>query len=190
TVIETFDRAALIVPNSELVSSTVINWTHQNLNGRIIVGVKVAMGTDPRQVERLMLEVARAHPMVLRRPAPFVLFRGYTEYAMSFEVRAVLRDVNWILNVQSDFYFEIHRRFAEEGVEIPVQRSEIALDAGALAGRAAPPGPSGPPAPLQPATEVPALTPGSLSGGARLSGTAPAGMESGDAGDAGTGDAR
>ncbi|MEM6945690.1 MAG: DUF3772 domain-containing protein, partial [Pseudomonadota bacterium] len=43
------------------------------------------------------------------------------------EVRAVLRDVNWILNVQSDFYFEIHRRFEEAGIDIPVQRSEVAL---------------------------------------------------------------
>ena len=57
-----------------------------------------------------------------------MLFRGYTEYAMSFEVRAVLRDVNWILNAQSDFYFEIHRRFAEAGIEIPVQSSRITLE--------------------------------------------------------------
>ncbi|MEM8821492.1 MAG: mechanosensitive ion channel domain-containing protein [Pseudomonadota bacterium] len=127
TVIETFDRASLIVPNSELVSSTVINWTHTNLNGRVIVAVKVAMGSDPRAVEQIMLEIARAHPMVLRRPQPFVLFRGYSDYAMLFEVRAVLRDVNWILNVQSDFYFEIHRRFEEAGIDIPVQRSEVAL---------------------------------------------------------------
>ncbi|MEO1469736.1 MAG: DUF3772 domain-containing protein [Pseudomonadota bacterium] len=128
TVIETFDRASLIVPNAELVTTTVINWTHTNLNGRIIVGVKVAMDADPREVERIMLEIARAHPLVLRRPQPFVLFRGYTDYAMSFEVRAVLRDVNWILNAQSDFYFEIHRRFAEAGIEIPVQSSRITLE--------------------------------------------------------------
>ncbi|MEM6677665.1 MAG: mechanosensitive ion channel domain-containing protein [Pseudomonadota bacterium] len=127
TVIETFDRASLIVPNSEMVSSTVINWTHTNLNGRIIVAVKVAMGSDPREVERIMVQIARAHPMVLRRPQPYVLFRGYGDYAMNFEVRAVLRDVNWILNVQSDFYFEIHRRFGEAGIEIPIQRSDLAL---------------------------------------------------------------
>lgn len=145
TVIETFDRASLIVPNSELVSATVINWTHTNLNGRVIVAVKVAMGSDPREVERIMVEIARAHPMVLRRPQPFVLFRGYGEYAMNFEVRAVLRDVNWILNVQSDFYFEIHKRFAEAGIEIPVQRSEIALQRmhGSAAATVEPPGDQG-----------------------------------------------
>ncbi|MEO1274156.1 MAG: mechanosensitive ion channel domain-containing protein, partial [Pseudomonadota bacterium] len=134
TVIETFDRASLIVPNSELVSATVINWTHTNLNGRVIVAVKVSMGSEPREVERIMLEVARAHPMVLRRPQPFVLFRGYSDYAMLFEVRAVLRDVNWILNVQSDFHFEIHKRFREAGIEIPVQRSEVSLQRPPAAG--------------------------------------------------------
>ncbi|MEM9782980.1 MAG: mechanosensitive ion channel domain-containing protein [Pseudomonadota bacterium] len=128
TIIETFDRAALIVPNQELIGSTVINWTHNNLNGRIIVAIKVAMDSDPREVERIMVEIARAHPMVLRRPQPFVLFRGYSDYAMNFEVRAVLRDVNWILNVQSDFHFEIHRRFAEAGIEIPVQQTRVSLE--------------------------------------------------------------
>ncbi|MGF1551535.1 MAG: mechanosensitive ion channel domain-containing protein [Paracoccaceae bacterium] len=128
TVIETFDRASLIVPNSELISATVINWTHTNLNGRIIVGVRAAFGSDPRAVERILLDVARKHPLVLRRPQPFVLFRGYNDYAMLFEVRAVLRDVNWILNAQSDFYFEIHRRFADAGIEVPVQSSRVTIE--------------------------------------------------------------
>ena len=154
TEVETFDRSSLFVPNSALIAENVINWTHSNLHGRIIVPVIVAHGTDPRQVERILLEIARAHPLMLRRPAPFVLLRGFSPDALNFEIRGILRDVNWIMNVHSDINFEILRRFVEEGIEIPFSQTDIHLrNAGELAGIFAggtetghtdPPGPRGP----------------------------------------------
>ena len=149
TEIQTFDRASLFVPNSELISSTVTNWTHSNLNGRLKVPVGVAYGTDPRKVETILTEIAKAHPMLLRRPAPYVLFLKFGADALEFEIRAVLRDVNWIMNVTSDINFEIARRFEEAGIEIPFAQRDLHLKnadelgrsiAGALRGdREAPP---------------------------------------------------
>jgi len=127
TEIETFDRASLFVPNAQLISENVINWTHSNLNGRIILKVNVDYSSDLRQVERILLEVARGHPLMLRRPAPYVLFRGYGSDALEFEIRGILRDINWILNVQSDLNFEISRRFAEEGIEVPFRQADIEI---------------------------------------------------------------
>ncbi|MEM7743917.1 MAG: mechanosensitive ion channel domain-containing protein [Pseudomonadota bacterium] len=125
TEIQTFDRSSMFVPNADLIAGTVTNWTHSNNHGRIIVGVSVAYGTDAREVEKVLLEVAQNHPMLMRRPAPYVIFTNFGADGLDFEIRGVLRDVNWILNVGSDLRFEIYKRLGEVGVEIPFAQRDI-----------------------------------------------------------------
>jgi small-conductance mechanosensitive channel len=127
TSIDTFDGATVILPNADLVAGTVTNWTHGNVRGRVKVPIGVAYGTDPELVKEVLLSIGEDHPITLKRPEPWVVFMGFGADSMNFELRAIIRDINYVLSTSSDMNYEIVKRFAEKGIEIPFAQRVVTI---------------------------------------------------------------
>jgi len=127
TEIETFDRATVIVPNSDFISGTVMNWMHRNETGRIRIPVGVAYGSDPERVQELLLECTDVSDQIMAFPAPQVFFMEFGASSLDFELRCYLKDINYSLIVKSAIRFEIFRKFREAGIEIPFPQRDINL---------------------------------------------------------------
>ena len=128
TLIQTFDRADVIVPNSELISGQVTNWMLFDTEGRARIPVGVAYGTDTGRVRDLLEQVAREHPEVISdgsAPEPVVLFRAFGDSSLDFELRVFIRNIDRRLRVISDLNFAIDASFREHGIEIPFPQRDV-----------------------------------------------------------------
>ena len=125
TTVQTFDQADVIIPNADLISNQVTNWTLSNRQARLIIPVGVAYGSDvPLVIENLMA-CAGTHSMVAKMPAPQVLFLNFGESSLNFELRVWILDVDHRLTTQSELHQEIDRRFREAKIEIAFPQRDL-----------------------------------------------------------------
>jgi small-conductance mechanosensitive channel len=125
TEIQTFDRASVIIPNSELVSSAVQNWFYKGRLGRLRVAVGVSYDSDPEQVRDILLDCAKQHPSISSNPAATVLWNDFGESSLDFELRAFVRNYNDARTIVSDLRFAIFKAFKAAGVEIPFPQLDL-----------------------------------------------------------------
>ncbi len=131
TRIETFERADVIVPNSDLISGSVTNRMLRDPHARVCIPVGVAYGSDTQAVKLALLHVAQEHPQIMRHsptvPDPYVLFRSFGDSALNFELRAFVFDVEQRLRVISDLNFAIDASFRDAGIQIPFPQRDLHL---------------------------------------------------------------
>jgi len=125
TEIETADRASVIIPNSELITGVVKNWTHANTLSRVVVRIGVGYDSDVEKVRSILLEIAGAHQHLMTSPAPMVFLTSIADSAINFELSGVVRNIADASGVKSDLYFAILARFRAENIIIPNPLREV-----------------------------------------------------------------
>lgn len=131
TEIQTLDRHNIVVPNSEMLSNHVINWTLWDRFGRITAKVGVAYGSDTALVKELLLEVAKNSPHVIQQgnafgvPAPEALFVSFGDSSLDFELKMHIRDIARRHPVLSEINLAVDKIFRENGVTIPFPQRDV-----------------------------------------------------------------
>jgi small-conductance mechanosensitive channel len=127
SVVHTGQGADIIVPNSQLVTEKVTNWTFTDRLRRIDLPVSVNYGAAPQKVIELLQTVAGAHPQVLREPPPLALFMGYGDSAINFELQAWPNHFQHWAQVRSDLAVAIYDAVYAAGLTFPFPQREIRL---------------------------------------------------------------
>ena len=125
STVRTWEGAEVIVPNASLVSDQVTNWTLSDRMRRIDFDVGVGYGADPHRVVAILAETARANPGILPDPAPVVLFLGFGDSSLNFQVRAwTARFEEWV-RTHSELGLAVHAALKEAGIEIPFPQRDV-----------------------------------------------------------------
>lgn len=124
--IRTFDGMEVIVPNGNLTSNNLINWTLSDRKRRYDINVGVAYGTNPRQVLELLKKVASEHPDVMKYPEPWALFDGFGDSSLNFRIR-VWASIDTGLQTKSDIAVGINDALNAAGIEIPFPQQDLHL---------------------------------------------------------------
>ena len=127
TTVQTFDQADVIIPNADLVTNQVINWTLTNRRVRLIIPVGVAYGSDISLVMETLIACTKEKSKIAEAPAPQVLFLKFGESALEFELRVWVLDAEERLMVKSELHQEIDRRFREAEIEIAFPQRDLHL---------------------------------------------------------------
>jgi small-conductance mechanosensitive channel len=121
----------VIVPNSQFIDNTVINWSHNDDKTRFRFSVGVSYKEDPDRIRRLLLEVAKENTGVLSKPPPDVLFESFGDSSLNFELMVWTSEyTNMPMILKSQLFYAIFEKFKQHQVEIPFPQRDLHLRSG------------------------------------------------------------
>lgn len=125
TTIVNWDRKELIVPNKDLITGRILNWTLTDGTNRLVMQVGVAYGSDVELVFKLLQDIVRSHSNVLRDPEATVTFEAFADSSLTFTIRAFLADVSFRLPTTHDLHNEIYKAFARHNISIAIPQRDL-----------------------------------------------------------------
>ncbi|MDB9514434.1 mechanosensitive ion channel [Kamptonema animale CS-326] len=132
TVIRNLDRVSIIVPNSRFLEKELINWNHDNPVSGVRLPIGVSYNSDVNAVKTALLEAGTGHPDVLSVPPPQVLFKGFGDSALNFELRVWTAQPSKQFLIQSDLYYRIEANLRQHKIEIPFPQRDLNIRTGNL----------------------------------------------------------
>lgn len=127
TTLSDLDKREIFIPNKELITQKVTNWTLSDSITRIIVPVGIAYGSDTEKARDIMIKVLEDNKRVLRQPKSNVYFLGFGESALDFELRIFVRSVDDRFEVSHDIHTDINKALGEAGFEIPFPQMDLKI---------------------------------------------------------------
>ncbi len=141
TTITDWDNLEIIVPNKDLITQQVTNWTLTSTVTRVVVKVGVEYASNPEEVQRILLETAKSVGNVRSTPPPSVFFLGFGDSSLNFEVRAFVSELGHRVPVTHELHRRIHRALNDAGIEIPFPQRDLHMKPGPSAVQADDPAP-------------------------------------------------
>ena len=115
----TFDGSEVIVPNGNLISNQVINWTLSDQQRRLNVQIRTSLDADPRHIIKIVKEIATNHPNTLPNPEPMVLFEGYGDTSLDFKLLFWV-PYNVSLSTKSEVAIQVYDAIGDAGYDVPI----------------------------------------------------------------------
>ncbi|MEM9135912.1 MAG: mechanosensitive ion channel domain-containing protein [Cyanobacteria bacterium P01_F01_bin.42] len=125
TEIRTLDRVSIIVPNSELVVSRVMNWNHRRSVTRLHVPLSIAYGSPIKNFHHAAIEAALSHPEILRYPQPQVRFLALGDSSLDFDLMVWIRNPRKQFDIKSDLYYLLETNLRRYDIEIPFPQQDV-----------------------------------------------------------------
>ena len=130
TTILTYDRQELLVPNKDFITGNLLNWSLSDPISRLLIDVGVACDSDVARAMAIITEIAENDEKVIRDPAPFTTFEGYSDSSLKLRLRCYLDDIDARIATASRLRQAIYRRFAEAGIVIALPQLDVHFDRG------------------------------------------------------------
>jgi potassium efflux system protein len=125
TTVVGWDRKEMIIPNKEFITGRVVNWTLSDSVIRLIVPVGIAYGSDTKLAKEVMARVVDKNQSILQEPLPRVLFIGFGESSLDFEVRAYVGSIDHYMSTIDELHYTIDQEFRKAGIEIAFPQRDI-----------------------------------------------------------------
>lgn len=125
TQVETYDNAVVFIPNSQFLSNTFTNWTHNGRRVRRQITIGVAYGSNLQLCMKLLAQVASEHPRVLRTPAPIVYFDDFAASSLNLILRYWVADIDHGASTMTDIRLRVNELFTENNIEISFPQLDV-----------------------------------------------------------------